>query len=331
MPPPRVVSLLPSATEHLFALGAGHLLVGRSHECDFPPSVTTLPALTASRLAPGSPSEIDTAVRAQLSTANSLYTLNEPLLAALKPDLIITQSLCEVCSIDLTTVERVAASLSPRPAVVSLNPHSVEAVFDDLFTIAAALEAAGAPGATAAARHTAVALRERMYTAADFAAHLAGGLSVACLEWCDPLFIAGHWTPQLIERAGGTHPLNPTAPTPHSGAAAGPVGASMATAGKSVRVPAEVLAASRPEAVIIAPCGVPLADIPAHAASLFAAPWWKTLPAEKTGRVALVDGNQMFSRPGPRLVDAYCWLVGWLNDRPEVIPQGFPWRACPNP
>ena len=329
MPTPRVVSLLPSATELLCAVGGRHLLVGRSHECDYPPGLESLPVLTAAKIHAGTPAEIDAAVRAEMvrisagpnQTDNSLYTLNQPLLAALRPDVIITQDLCHVCSIDLRTVERIAAGMSPKPTVVSLNPHSFEGVLDDLLTVGRAV------GLETDARRALVALRERFFRASDYVPHFASETAVAFIEWTDPLFVGGHWTPQLIERAGAHHPLNPTVPSPVAGAAAGPVGASMATAGKSVRVPDEVFAASRPDAIIICPCGIPLSGVRQAAAELARKPWWNDLPAVKRRRVALVDGNQYFNRPGPRLVDAFCFLVAWLHDRPEVMPADFAWEG----
>lgn len=352
----RVVSLLPSATELLCAIGGEHLLVGRSHECDFPASITRLPALTASRTHFQSAAQVDRDVRALLappsteagpSTADpalpadgsSLYTLDRARLRDLRPDVILTQDLCRVCSIDLRTVERLARELPGPPRVVSLNPTTFEAVFDDLLTVGEAV------GLLDGARRTMVALRERVYRAADFANPFIDGPNVAFLEWTDPLFIGGHWTPQLIERAGGRHPLNPTEPIrPASlsvGAAAGPVGTTQRRAGPSVSVPRQVLLASRPEMLIICPCGLTLEQTRAEAASLsgliadLAAAGDGNQTRDGTDgrgglrRVALVDGNQMFNRPGPRLVDALEWLTGWLNDRPEVIPADFPWSPWP--
>jgi len=323
----RVVSLLPSATEIVAALGAAELLVGRSHECDFPGlgsvgDVTDVPVLTAARthFAPGGSAAIDQAVRDAIGQGQSLYTLDESRLAALKPDVIITQDLCSVCSIDLATVRRVAQRLSPPPAIVSLNPETLEGVLDNVMTVGRALDREDA------ARRTLVSLRERLYTAQDFVNAFAEGPNVAFLEWTSPLFIGGHWTPQLIERAGGRHPLNPTEPINKAGAAAGPVGTTQRRAGKSVTAPAEVLVASRPDVVIIAPCGLTLDQAWSETARLAEQPWWRELPAVRNGRVAVVDGNQMFNRPGPRLVDAFEWLVGWLNERPGVMPSGFPWR-----
>lgn len=271
-----------------------------------------------SQTAPPSPSAIDRQVSGALSSGDSLYRLDEKRLHALAPDLILTQDLCEVCSIDLRSVERVAASIAPRPEIVSLNPESFENVLDDLMIIGRAAELEHE------AQSALVALRERFFRAADFVNPYAEKPRVLFLEWCDPPYVGGHWTPQLIERAGATHPLNPTRPMENAGAGAGGQMAHR-LAGKSIRVDPSSITDVDPDEVIVCPCGVRLEDVPAHLASIEDEPWWRGLRAVKEGRVALVDGNQMFNRPGPRLVDAYQWLVGWLNDRPEAIPQNFPW------
>lgn len=322
----RVVSLLPSATEGLCAVGGRGLLAGRSHECDFPPGLEDVPVLTAARtVAAASAGEIDAQVRrAAAAGAQSLYRLDEAGLDRLRPDVILTQDLCEVCSIDLGTVRRVAAGLSPAPAVVSLNPTTVEGVLDDLDTIGRAV------GLEDAALEAVTRLRERMYGAGDYANPYAAGESVALLEWTDPMFIGGHWNPQLVERAGGSHPLNPTTPVEGAGGGLGPIGQTQRRAGKSRVVSAADLVASRPEFVVIAPCGRTLAQAVKDARSLRERArtegWWDALPAVRSGRVAVVDGNQYFNRPGPRLVDAFEWLVGLINDRPGVMPRGFAWE-----
>lgn len=318
---PRVVSLLPSATESLCAIGGGDLLVGRSHECDFPASIAHLPALTSQAIpgqAASDPAAIDAMVREQLSSGRSLYSLNEKLLADLKPDLILTQDLCEVCSIDLTTVRRIASTLPSRPEIVSLNPWTFEGVLDDLYAIGRAA------GLEARAIETVASLRERMFAAAEFVNAFEDGPNVVFLEWTDPLFVGGHWTPQLIERAGARHPLNPTVAKEDAGAAAGPQMAER-IAGKSVRAAPEIVEALNPEAIVIAPCGMNLAQTRACARELLRKEWFRGLKAVRANRVALVDGNQMFNRPGPRLVDAFEFLVGWLNRRPELVPASFPW------
>jgi ABC-type Fe3+-hydroxamate transport system substrate-binding protein len=314
MASPRVVSLLPSASEILCAIGGEELLVGRSHECDWPPSIADRPILTSQRTGqpegPNASAAIDAEVRAALAADDgaSLYRLDADLLARLEPDVILTQDLCEVCSIDLTTVRRVAAGMARPPAIVSLDPKDLFGVFDDLLTVGAAV------GRERAAETAMVALRDRYWRAVDFTNPYVPGPEVAFLEWMDPLFAGGHWTPQLIEAAGGRHSLNP----PRS---------------KSRRIEPEELLAIAPERVIVCPCGYPLEAIRREWATLTGSRWWNLLPANlagQEGRVVLVDGNAMFNRPGPRLVDAFEWLVGWLNDRPELIPPGFPVALPPH-
>ncbi len=316
---PRIVSLVPSATEILWAIGGRGLLVGRSHECDFPPGLDDVPVLTGQTTSASDPAEIDRQVREQLSTGVSLYTLNTQALKALRPDVILTQDLCSVCSIDLATVRGMVQTWEHVPRIVSLNPQSLEDVLDNVLEVG---EAAGLP---VAATRTVVELRERLYSAAEFVNPYDDGPSVVFLEWTDPLFIGGHWIPQLIERAGARHPLNPTVPIPGSGAAAGPQQAAR-RAGKSVRIADEVLQAADPDVLIICPCGVGLNPAIDMATQLLARPGMARLRAARSGRVAVIDGNQMFSRPGPRLLDAFEWLTSWLQDRPELAPARFPWK-----
>lgn len=270
------------------------------------------------------PAAIDAAVQQSLKVGESLYTVDETLLASLRPDLILTQDLCKVCSVDLPTVQRLARTLPGPPRVVSLNPSTIEDVLDDLLRVGDALGPTWAVRADLAM----VALRERLFRAEDFVNPYLDGPAVALLEWTDPLFCAGHWSAQLIERAGARHPWNPTVPRPDSGAARGPQQGSRVAPPSRAITPADLLAHS-PDALIIAPCGFSLAQSRACAEHLSRQPWWPDLPAVRTGRVAVVDGNQMFNRPGPRLVDAFEFLVGFINDRPELIPPGFPWRPFP--
>lgn len=326
----RVVSLLPSATESLLAIvGSPRTervrLVGRSHECDWPAdgSLDEIPILTSQRTRFETSAQIDQAVREQLSSGQSLYTLDAAGLASLRPDVILTQDLCEVCSIDLDTVRGVVAAMPPeeRPEIVSLNPTTLEAVFDDLLTIGRAV------GMEREALDAVVRLRARVYQAEELVTPYLDGPNVAFLEWTEPVFIGGHWTPQLIERAGARHPLNPTTALETAGAAVGPIGQTMRAAGKSIRIADEVLAASRPEALIVCPCGLSLDAAWAETERLARKPWWRDLPAVRSGRVAVVDGNQMFNRPGPRLVEAFEWLVGWLNGREGPEESAFPWKS----
>jgi iron complex transport system substrate-binding protein len=304
MPEPRVVSLLPSATELLCECGGGSLLVGRSHECDWPPTVIEKPILTRARTHGGDSRSIDEEVRSSLAQGQSLYELDAERLAALAPDVILTQDLCDVCSIDLATVRRIAQSLPNQPTIVSLNPTNVFHVFDDLLTIG------GAIGRDRQAEEAMVRLRDRYWRTVDYVNPYVPGPETLFLEWMGPLFVGGHWTPQLIEAAGGQHSLNQK--------------------GQKSRAvePEEVLAAA-PERVIVCPCGYSLDAIARELPSLMGERWWPLLPAVLSGRADMlvaVDGNQMFNRPGPRLVDAFEWLVGWINDRPELIPRTFPVR-----
>lgn len=296
------------------------MLVGRSHECDFPSDIHDRPVLTGQITEFTSPGEVDARVSAALAEGRSLYTLDAQRLGDLKPDVILTQDLCEVCSIDLHTVRAVAADLDPAPEVVSLNPQSFEDVLDDVLTIGRAVNR------ERAAEEALVGLRERFSHAADHVPAFAEGPVVAFLEWTDPIFIGGHWTPQLIERAGGRHPLNPTVARAGSGAGSSAHGAER-LAGKSRRIEPAELMTSYPDALIVCPCGLTLEQTRAAVDEISGTDWWRALPAVRERRVALVDGNQMFNRPGPRLVDAFEWLVGWLNDRPDLIPAGFPWEA----
>ncbi|MFI4917270.1 MAG: ABC transporter substrate-binding protein [Phycisphaerales bacterium JB060] len=328
---PRIVSLLPSATELLALVGGDRFLVGRSHECDFPEGLQDLPVLTAARTAyaggPGSvgaAADVDRQVRETLSDSSSLYELDTGMLESLRPDIILTQYLCEVCSIALPEVQAVARRIGEKtgtePTVVSLDPHTLEQVYDDCLTIGAAI------GKEDEALRAVANLRERFYAAAEIVPSFAYAPVVGFMEWTDPIFIAGHWTVQLIERAGGRHPLNETVAKEGSGAAAGAMH-SERVAGKSIAVRPDIFAATKPEALIIAPCGLTLDQTREAAQELADHDWFRTLPAVQNGRVALVDGNQYFNRPGPRLVDAFEWLVAWLHEREDRIPVGFGWEA----
>ncbi|OAB61281.1 hypothetical protein AY599_01970 [Leptolyngbya valderiana BDU 20041] len=327
----RIVSLLPSATEILCLVGGGDLLVGRSHECDFPGGLEHLPVLTAARTAyaggPGSggaAADVDRQVRETLSDSSSLYELDTQMLESLRPDIILTQNLCEVCSIALPEVQaaarRIGETTGTEPRIISLDPHTLEQVYDDCLTIGAAI------GKEDRAVRAVADLRERFYAAAEVVPSFAYAPVVGFMEWTDPLFIAGHWTVQLIERAGGRHPLNETIAKDDAGAAAGAMH-SERVAGKSIAVPPEVFAATQPEALVIAPCGLTLDQTRDAAQELADQDWFRSLPAVQAGKVALVDGNQHFNRPGPRLVDAFEWLTAWLHDRPERMPEGFAWEA----
>ena len=297
---PRIVSLLPSATEIAALVGAGEQIVGRSHECDFPDGLDQVPVLTSQRTTMTNSADIDQQVRdAATGDATSLYTVDAAQLVELRPDVILTQDLCDVCSIDLATVRGIAAQMDPSPRIVSLNPVTLDDVLDDVLTVGDAV------GRTDDAHHAAIALRGKYWTAVDHVNGYIDGPEVAFLEWMDPLFCGGHWTPQLIRDAGGRHSLN------EAGA-------------KSRAIKPEDLIEIMPARLIVCPCGYDLAAIEREQATLTESRWWNMLPAVQDGNVVMVDGSAMFNRPGPRLFDAFRWLTGWLNDRPELIPDDFP-------
>lgn len=297
----RVVSLLPSATELLRAIGGQPLLVGRSHECDYPPAIAELPVLTAPRITATTSPAIDQQVRTALEEehAASLYTIDTDLLQQLQPDVILTQDLCDVCSIDLDTVQHIAQTIQPQPQIVSFNPRTIDDMFDDMLRVGEAV------GLADQARDAMIALRERYWVAREYVNAYVPGPEIAVLEWMDPLFIAGHWTPQLVHDAGGVHSLN------EPGA-------------KSRQISPEDLLQAMPQKLIICPCGYDLKAIKQELPAMRQQRWWPLIPAVQDAQVAIVDGSQMLSRPGPRLIDALYWLVGWINDRPELIPPDFP-------
>lgn len=269
----RIVSLLPSLTELVHALGRGGDLVGVTHECDFPPGVERLPHLTRSRIAADVTSaEIDRLVAAQ---GGSLYELDADLLAALRPDLILTQEQCDVCAVNEATVRRAAASLPGSPHVESVNPTDLEGVLGMFRRVG---ELIGAIEATEA-------LVGRFgATAAEVARRRAGRAApnVIVLEWLDPPYCSGHWNPDLIALAGGREVLG------RSGE-------------RSRRVAWADVAAARPEVLLVAPCGFDLDRARADLAGIADVPAWRDLPAVRNGRVTAIDGGAYFSRPGPRL------------------------------
>ena len=322
----RIVSLIPSGTEIVALLGAQEMLVGRSHECDFPDSVQSICPLTSqsTHFDPKSgigASEINQAVSESVSQEKSLYQIDTQKLRDLEPDVIITQDLCSVCSIDLESVRTVAQSL-PKPAqVLSLNPSTIEDILDDIYRVGKAV------GCRDRAMHEVVKLRQRMDRAEEHINPYDDGPICGFMEWTDPIYVAGHWNVQLIGRAGARHPLNEAVAKPGSGAAVGPQQAER-IAGHSIAVPEKLFCATQPQHLVIAPCGLTLEQAMDETDRLYReTSWFKALPAVINNRVAVVDGNQMFNRPGPRVVDALEFLVGWLNQREHLIPQDFPWRA----
>ena len=276
---PRVVSLLPSATEMACAVGARAQLAGISHECDFPSGLEGLAVLTRPRLrSAGTSLEIDADLRGMLRRSLSPYEIDVEALAAARPDVIVTQDLCSVCAVSLESVQSAAATLLCRPVeIVSLHPGRLEDVWSDIARVGSAL------GRGAAAERFASELRSRVARIAA-RARLAPRPSLLAVEWLEPTMIAGLWMPELIDLAGGT-PL-----VTHAGEHAPTLSAS-------------ALAALEPDVVLIKPCGFPVRQTLEDLATLRQAlPWgaWLRRPM----RMALADGNAYFNRPGPRLVES---------------------------
>jgi iron complex transport system substrate-binding protein len=285
----RIVSLVPSATEMLFALGVGDEVTAVTHECDHPPAVLDLPKVTRDVIGPGlPPDEVDRAVRELTEQGRSIYELDEEALRRLQPDLIVTQALCAVCAVSYDDVQAVADRLDPKPQVVSLDPQTIGEVLGDVRTLAQATDAKDAGVdlvQDAASRIDRVRLAVRA----------AEPVRVVALEWLDPVFVAGHWTPQLIEYAGGVDLLG--LPGEHS----------------EQRSWDEVRAA-RPEVVVVMPCGYD-ADRALEGAYEYA----DELESLGARRVVAVDAAGLFSRPGPRLVDGLELLGHILH--PDRLPE----------
>ena len=262
------------------ALGCGDRLVGRSHECDHPAWVRRLPAVTAPKFATdGQSYDIDQRVRAIVEQGVSVYAVDAPALAALEPDLILTQTQCEVCAVSARDLEQAACALMPsRPRIVALEPNALADLWHDFERVAAAL------GVEARGAATIAALRERMNLIAAHAEALRHRPRVACIEWIDPLMAAGNWTPELIALAGGMDVLG----TPGAHAP---------------RLTWEVLAAADPQVMLVTPCGFDLDRIRIEMEPLEMHPVWNALRAVRTGEVYLGDGNAFFNRPGPRVVE----------------------------
>ncbi len=283
----RIVSLLPSATEMVAALGLEQSLVGVSHECDYPPEVVAgKPVLTRSAIPAGlGQAEVDALVSARLRSGESLYLLDEQLLAELQPDVILTQELCDVCAVSFATVRTAACRLASDPRVVSLEPSSIEGIFENLQAIAAL---AGVPER---AEQFIARARRRLARVAETVRAVRSRPRVFCMEWLMPPYNAGHWVPEMVTLAGGIELLG--------------------NAGKpSVRLTWEQISTSRPDYLLLIPCGYTVETILRELPSIaWPSEFWQT-PAVQQGRVYAVSATAYFSRPGPRVVDGVELLAG---------------------
>jgi iron complex transport system substrate-binding protein len=295
----KICSLLPSATEILFALGLGDQVAGVSHECDFPPEARTKPVLIVSRIShTESPAAIDRQVREFLERGESLYSVDLEALRAIEPDLIVTQDLCHVCAATPDDLGAALAHLPRQPQVVTLNPHSLGDVCADIHAVGRATGRIERSIAVTAEFERAVAQVERA----------VAGLPrprVVCLEWLDPPYIAGHWVPEMVTRAGGVDALG------HAGK-------------PSFRVEWETILAAEPEAIVIMPCGYSLQQVATEFRDSALPEGWHDMPAVLNGCVFLVEASGYFSRPGPRLATGMAILADAIHSgqRASLTPPG---------
>jgi iron complex transport system substrate-binding protein len=290
----RIVSLVPAATEIACALGAGAELVAVTHDCDFPPSIRTLPRITRSTIEPGSRSgAIDAQVRAAGELGDSTFHLDAAALAAAKPDVLLGQTLCDVCAVTLSALP---VSLDPAPRVVPLHGESIAGIYEDVLRVGAAIDREPAALALVAELRERVARVQRAVAGADRP-------RVACIEWLEPLFNAGHWVPEQVDLAGGIDVLG------------------VAGARSRVVTRDDVLAAD-PDVLLLMPCGFDAERAHTEAGELLSGSDWKSLRAVRQGRAFALDGNAYFSRPGPRVVDGIELLGSLLH--PERVAAATP-------
>jgi len=274
----RIVSLLPSATEILFALGFDHEIVGVSHECDFPLRARTKSAVIHSRVPKdATPGEIDRIVRDYVSRGESVYAVDTAVLEELAPDLIVTQDLCHVCAASPDDLATALAKFEQRPEVLCLNPQSLRDVWRDILWVGE--ETKRSPRAEAVVEM----IGERLGELEIMMDAIETRPRVAVLEWLQPFYVGGHWVPEMIERAGGVDVLG-KAETP------------------SFRVTEEEIVAAAPDVLLVAPCGYSKEQSRDEYLSLTFSPAWANIPAVRNGRVYALDANGYVSRPGPRLV-----------------------------
>ena len=303
----RIVSLLPSATEIVCALGLGDRLVGVTHECDYPPPVRTLPKVTRTLIPTDATSAvIDGLVRDRLGAGSALYSLDEPMLARLRPDLIVTQALCDVCAVAEDEVRAAACRLPGGARVLNLEPETLDQV------LACIGDVARAAGVAYRAAEVVEALRARVDAVVQRTRGASNRPRVALLEWLDPPFSTGHWNPELIRLAGGEDGL-------------GREGA------RSVALRWEDVVAYRPEVVVIACCGFTAERTLQETPVLEGVAGWADVPAVRDGRVYVADGAAYFSRPGPRLVDSLELLAHAIHPDRNPLPAAVsaPLRMAP--
>lgn len=293
----RIISLLPSATEIVFALGLGDSLVGVTHECDYPPEALRRTRVTSSHIPSGiSSAEIDHAVSSTLTSTGTLYELDLATLRDLRPDLILTQRLCDVCAVSFDRVQEAVASLPGHPTVLNLEPHSLADILENVLAVGRAADA------ELEARKVAQNLQDRVDAVRRTAASASERPRVVCLEWVDPPYCGGHWMPGLVEMAGGRDDL-------------------AARHRPSHRIDWAQVIDSAPEVLVLTCCGFRLERVLEEGAKLEKYPGFYDLPASQAGRVFATDGSAYFSRPGPRIVDSLEILAHLIH--PELFAPPF--------
>ncbi|MGC1105514.1 MAG: cobalamin-binding protein [Candidatus Acidiferrales bacterium] len=298
----RIVSLLPSATEILFALGLGDSVVGVTHECDFPPEAAKKPPLIRPRVDPSAaPAELDRQVRELMSRGESIYAVDDELLRSLAPDLIITQDLCHVCAASPDDLGAALARMPSPPDVLSLHPQTLSGVWDNIREIGNATRRLAEADRLAADLARRAAKIEALISAA------ASRPRVACLEWLDPFYVGGHWVPEMVACAGGVDLFGEPG-TP------------------SFRVTPQQVVNSQPEIIVVMQCGYGVARNREEYCRTNFPPGWRDLPAVRSKRVFVVDANSYFSRSGPRLTDGVAILAHLFHPEcaiPEVPVEAF--------
>jgi iron complex transport system substrate-binding protein len=295
----RICSFLPSATEIVYTLGLGDQLCGVTRACDYPAEARAKPIVVRSILDEQglSSADIDRIVKEHARNGQSVYHIDMEALRAADPDLILTQELCDVCAVGYQDVLTQIKDLPKTAQVVSLNPTSLEDVLRDMLTVGEVT------GTSERAQAAVAALRQRIDTVRQRAAQAATRPRVFCLEWMNPLFVSGHWIPEMVEIAGGTDGIG------HHGT-------------PSTQITWERVRAYQPEVVILMPCGADVAQTLSELHYLRALPGWSELPAVRHSRVYAVNASAYFSRSGPRLVDGLELLAQIIQ------PELFPWTVA---
>jgi iron complex transport system substrate-binding protein len=294
----RIVSFLPSATEIACALGLADRLVGVTHECDYPLEIVGKPIVVRNALPieTMSQGEIDQAVAQRIRLGRSLYEVDEVLLKALAPDLILTQDLCQVCAPSGNEVSQALSLLPRKPQILWLTPHSLEQIAGNVSDLGAAT------GRSKEAEDLIANGRARLETISTTTVSLSNRPRVFCMEWLDPVYCSGHWVPEMVALAGGEDALS-------------------RRGSDSVRVSWDEVVKWAPEVLVVTPCGLNLEKSIEQARGLVRYPGWSELPAVRKGRAYAVDANSFFARPGPRVVDGTELLAHLIH------PELFEWKG----